>query len=67
TIMTMMFCVVMIRYGLYLTIKFMNQTSPAMQIPMGIIYLIAPIFGLILILFAVEQLILQLRQPKEEV
>lgn len=67
TIVTMIFCVIMIRYGLFLAIKFMSQTSPAMQIPIGLIYLVAPIFGLILILFSVEQLILQLRQPKEEV
>lgn len=48
------FCVVMIVFGFDFALGFMNQTSPAMQIPKGAVYLSIPISGILMILYQAE-------------
>ncbi len=50
------FCVFLCVYGNSLMLRAMRQTSPAMFIPMGYVYACAPVSGLIMICFALEQL-----------
>ena len=49
----LLFCCILIRYGF----EFMSQTSPAMQIPKGIVYLSAPISGILMMLYQLEFLV----------
>lgn len=59
------FCYVMIRYGFAIVSRFMRQTSPALHIPMGLVYVIAPICGITMLLFSIEQLAMQFKSSKE--
>ena len=65
TAVTIAFCFVMIRYGFAIVTRFMGQTSPALHIPMGLVYAVAPICGVSMILVAVEQLAMQFKLSKE--
>lgn len=66
SILIIAFCVVLMRYGLAFALKFMGQTSPAMQIPKGIVYLCAPISGLLMCLYQIEILIDNIRKETEK-
>ena len=44
----------MIVFGFDFALGFMNQTSPAMQIPKGAVYLSIPISGILMILYQAE-------------
>lgn len=59
------FCYMLIRYGMEFALKFMTQTSPAMQIPKGIVYLSAPISGVLMLLYQLE-FVVEVFAGKEE-
>lgn len=59
------FCYVMIRYGFAIVSRFMGQTSPALHVPMGLIYAVAPICGITMLLFSIERLAMQFKSSKE--
>ena len=54
------FCYVMVRHGLAFAMKFMTQTSPAMQIPKGVVYISAPVSGILMFFYQIELLINEL-------
>ena len=66
SILILIFCYVLIRYGGAFAQKFMGQKSPAMQIPKGIVYLSAPVCGVMITLFQIEQMVDTLGHGKEE-
>jgi len=51
------FCIILIRYGFAFSMKFMSQTSPALHIPKGIVYLSAPLSGILMCLYQIEYFI----------
>ena len=53
---TLVFCYALIRYGWEFAVKFMPQASPAMHIPKGIVYLSAPISGILMACYQIELL-----------
>ncbi|MFF5995888.1 TRAP transporter small permease [Lysinibacillus sp. KU-BSD001] len=62
-IISMMFFFIMIKEGITLSNQVMNQPSPVLQIPMGLVYAVVPISGVILM---VNLLDVTVQQIKEE-
>ena len=58
------FSLILIRYGLVFSLKFMSQTSPALHIPKGIVYLSAPISGVLMCLYQVEYFVDKMREKE---
>jgi TRAP-type C4-dicarboxylate transport system permease small subunit len=46
-----LFGIFLLAYGSDLCLKFMGETSPAMRIPMGLIYIAVPLTGALMLLF----------------
>ena len=57
SIMILLFCAVLIYFGFAFSMKFMGQQSPALKIPKGLVYLSAPISGILMALYQLEILI----------
>lgn len=57
SILVLVFSVILIKYGLAFSMRFMRQTSPALHIPKGIVYLSAPISGILMLLYQIELLV----------
>jgi len=54
SVLILLFCYNLIRYGWAFANKFMAQKSPAMQIPKGLVYLSAPLCGILMVLYQIE-------------
>lgn len=50
TLVNLFFFSLMIYYGLELSLNSMEQTSPVLRIPMGVIYSVIPVSGLLLVI-----------------
>lgn len=59
TLVSLLFCIFLIQYGYILASSSMNQLSPVLQVPMGVIYYIIPVsaflFGTNLISMLVQE------------
>lgn len=59
TLVSLLFCIFLIQYGYILASSSMNQLSPVLQVPMGVIYYIIPVsaflFGTNLISMFVQE------------
>lgn len=56
------FAAVLVKHGFELSLFNLNQLSPAMHIPIGLVYAAVPVGGLLIFIFAVEKLV----SPGEE-
>lgn len=56
-ILIIVFCAIMIIYGFKLVAKTISQSSPALLIPMGLVYLSAPIGGALMMLYTLEEIL----------
>lgn len=61
TLLLAFFFFLMIRYGWDLTSRTMNQRSSALRYPMGYVYASLPAGGVLLLLYATENLVRQVR------
>lgn len=61
SIIVFIFSILLIKYGFDFSMKFMRQTSPAMHIPKGIVYICAPISGVLMLLYQLEATITELK------
>ena len=66
SVLIFVFCVILIKYGFEFALKFMGQKSPALQIPKGVVYLCAPLSGLLMFLYQVEILVDEIGKEAEE-
>ncbi len=66
SVIVFIFCYVMVRYGLNFAMKFMSQTSPAMQIPKGLVYVSAPVSGFLMFFYQLELLIDEIAGKEQE-
>lgn len=60
SLLTMSFFALILVKGIELTKVTWSQTSPAMEIPMGLIYLAIPVGGLLMLIFTTEVLYLDI-------
>jgi TRAP-type C4-dicarboxylate transport system permease small subunit len=65
SLFVIVFSIILIRYGWAFSMRFMRQTSPALHIPKGLVYLSAPISGVLMCLYQLEILIDTLKKGKE--
>ena len=56
----------LIIYGTQLTVAMMDQTLPALEIPVAYSYLPIPLSGVVFLLFVIENLIDNIKPPLEE-
>ena len=61
-IISLIFFVLMVTEGFSLSMRVMDQPSAVLQIPMGIVYSIIPISGVILVINLIDTTIQQLKQ-----
>lgn len=66
SVMIFIFCYVMVRYGMSFASKFMSQTSPAMQIPKGLVYISAPVSGFLMFFYQIELLVDHFKRKENE-
>lgn len=64
-VLTIVFLSVMTYYGIQVVITTMAQTSPAMQVPMALIYAAFPTGGILMILELVVRLVNSFKNPEE--
>jgi len=62
SIISLIFFVLMVTEGFSLSMRVMDQPSAVLQIPMGIVYSIIPISGVILVINLIDTTIKQLKQ-----
>ncbi|SEA79419.1 Tripartite ATP-independent transporter, DctQ component [Thalassobacillus cyri] len=65
-LVSIIFFIMMIIYGFELVNSAMRQTSPVLQLPMGIVYLVIPISGIFLIMNLLFTTIIDVLQGEEE-
>ena len=54
SVLIIAFSIILIKFGLDFSLKFMGQKSPAMQIPKGLVYLSAPVTGVLMLMYQME-------------
>lgn len=54
-ILTIIFGYIMIKYGMQMSFSNFTQTSPGLYLPMGLVYIIIPISGILIIFFSLYQ------------
>lgn len=64
SILVIVFCIILVRYGFAFAMRFMKQTSPALHIPKGVVYLSAPISGLLMCFYQLEILFDTLKEKE---
>lgn len=57
TVLTIIFGYVMINYGMQMSVTNFTQTSPGLHLPMGLVYTVIPISGVLVIFFSIFQLL----------
>lgn len=54
SVLIIAFSIILIKFGFDFSLKFMGQKSPAMQIPKGLVYLSAPVTGVLMLMYQME-------------